>query len=114
MREHELPSWQDMYRSALKDLDTARSALADAAGWLRSDWRPLGSPLPGQAGTARRDVLDQIGQLKGEIDQAKDALRNALDGHSDPSTEFADATARSGGHVPASKPAKPGSAQHPA
>ncbi|MBV9143669.1 MAG: hypothetical protein JO115_22590 [Pseudonocardiales bacterium] len=79
MQEHELPTWQGMFTSALADLDAARSALSDAAGWLRSDWRPLGTPLPPVAGTARQDVLDQIGRLKGGIDHAKNALWSALD-----------------------------------
>jgi hypothetical protein len=79
MQEHELPTWQGMFKSALQALDTSRSALSDAADWLRSDWRPLGTPLPDEAGTARQDVMDQIGRLKGEIDQAKDALWSTLD-----------------------------------
>jgi hypothetical protein len=79
MREHELPTWQGMFESALGALDTSRSALSDAADWLRSDWRPLGSPLPDEAGAARRDVMERISRLKGEIDQAKNALWNALD-----------------------------------
>lgn len=89
MQEHELPTWQGMFRSALVELDTARSALSDAAGWLRSDWRPLGTPLPDAAATARSEVLDRVGRLKGAIDQAKDALHSALKGRdgSDPGHE---------------------------
>lgn len=79
MQEHEMPTWGDIFRSALADLDAARSALADASGWLCSDWRPLGSSLPDGAGTVRHDVVEQIGRLKGEIDEAKGALWSVLE-----------------------------------
>lgn len=78
MQEQPLPTWQGIFASALVELDTARSALSGAAGWLRSDWRPLGTPLPDDAGSARADVLDRIGQLQGQLDRAKDALGSVL------------------------------------
>lgn len=55
----------------------ARSGLSDAADWLRADWRPLRTPLLDEAGTARRNGPDR--RLKGEIDQAKNALWSTLD-----------------------------------
>lgn len=80
-QELKLPTWQGVFEASLADLDAARSALSNAASWLRSDWRPLGRPLPDEAGTARRDVLGQIGHLKDAIDEAKGALWSALNGH---------------------------------
>lgn len=80
MHEHELPTWNDIVASALGELDTARTGLSEAASWLRSDWRPLGSPLPDGAGDARIRAMDLIGQAKGLIDQAKGALHDARRG----------------------------------
>ena len=78
MQQRELPTWSEMGKSALGELDTARSALSAAADCLRSDWRPVGQPLPGEAGTVRREVMARIGRLKDELDEAKDALWGVL------------------------------------
>jgi hypothetical protein len=81
MQEHQLPTWNDVVDKALGELDTARNGLSEAASWLRSDWRPLGSALPDGAGEARSEVLDLIGQAKALIDQAKGQLHEAHRGH---------------------------------
>lgn len=78
MREDELPTWQEIFRETLGSLDAARSALADAQAWLRSDWRPVGSALPESAGSARGAVSDVAGRMKGQIDHAKGLLHEAL------------------------------------
>ncbi len=41
--------------------------LAEAASWLRSDWRPLGTALPDGAGDARAKAIDLIGQANRAI-----------------------------------------------
>jgi hypothetical protein len=80
MEEHELPTWNDIVASALGELDTASTGLSDAADWLRSDWRPLGSELPDGAGDARVRTMDLIGQAQKLIDQAKGELYGARRG----------------------------------
>jgi hypothetical protein len=80
VREHELPTWNDIVAAALAELDTSRNGLSEAASWLRSDWRPLGTALPDDAGEARHRVLELIGQAKAAIDEAKGALYDARRG----------------------------------
>ncbi len=80
MQEHELPTWNDIVASALGELDTARNGVSEAASWLRSDWRPLGSALPDDAGDARIRAMELMGQAKALIDQAKGALYDARRG----------------------------------
>lgn len=80
MQEHELPTWNEIVDNALGELDGARTGLSEAASWLRSDWRPLGSELPDGAGDARVRVMDLIGQVKNLIDQAKGELYRARRG----------------------------------
>src|SRR5262249_43404857 len=80
VEEHELPTWNDILGSTLAELDHARNGLSDAASWLRSDWRPLGSALSEGAGDARLRAVDLIGQAKTLIDQAKGALHEARNG----------------------------------
>lgn len=80
MHENELPTWNDIVEHALAELNRSRDGLSEAASWLRSDWRPLGSPLPDGAGAARIRAMDLIGQIKGLVDEAKGALNDARRG----------------------------------
>ncbi|MFI0454535.1 hypothetical protein [Actinomadura sp. 6N118] len=80
MQEHQLPTWNGIVDNALGELDASRNGLAEAASWLRSDWRPLGSPLPDSAGDARIRAMELIGQAKGLIDEAKGELYDARRG----------------------------------
>lgn len=79
MQEHELPTWRDIATNALTELDHSRNGLSEAGSWLRSDWRPLGTALPGRAGEARQRAVDLIGQAKALIDKAKGELYQARD-----------------------------------
>jgi hypothetical protein len=74
MQEHELPTYAEIEKRALEHLDAARNEMSEVRDWLRSDWRPLGSPRPGGAADACNEVMDIIGQVKTLIDQAKTAL----------------------------------------
>lgn len=69
--EAHLPTADDILGRAEDCLDEAYRALGDAADWLRSDWRPLGSSMTvGQA--ARRDLLrEAIGKAKQAINEGK-------------------------------------------
>ncbi len=79
--DSELPTWGEIERHTLRHLDAARSEMSEVRDWLRSDWRPLGSPLTGPAAAARTEVLRIVGEVKGLIDQAKELLqREASDG----------------------------------
>jgi hypothetical protein len=52
-----LPTADEMLARADAELSVAYKALGDAADWLRSDWRPVGSSLTKrQAGPAHGDV----------------------------------------------------------
>jgi hypothetical protein len=48
--------------------------MSEVRDWLRSDWRPIGSPLTRSAADARSEVLRIAGEVKNLIDQAKDVL----------------------------------------
>jgi hypothetical protein len=72
--EHELPTYAEIERHALEHLNRARNEMSEVRDWLRSDWRPLGSPRPEGAADASAEVMDIVGQVKGLIDQAKSAL----------------------------------------
>lgn len=79
MQEHELPTRNDIVGSALGELDHSRDGLSEAASWLRSDWRPLGSAPPDGAGETRAEVLKLTGEARGLV-QAKGALYGARRG----------------------------------
>jgi hypothetical protein len=72
--DSELPTWDEIERHALRHLDAARSEMSEVRDWLRSDWRPLGSPLTDSAAEARREVLRIVGEVKNLIDKAKGML----------------------------------------
>jgi len=62
-----LPTAEEMLHNADFELGVAYRALTDAADWLRSDWRPAGSPLT--AAQARRRAA-----MRQAIDEAKAAI----------------------------------------
>lgn len=73
-----LPTVDQILGRTLDDLDTARSALSDAASWLRSDWSPPDAVLTDAQSTARTATFAEIDAAKAAIDRAKQALRAAL------------------------------------
>lgn len=72
--DSELPTWDEIEGHALRHLDAARNEMSEVRDWLRSDWRPLGSPLTAAQAGARSEVLRIAGEVKQLIDQAKDVL----------------------------------------
>jgi hypothetical protein len=74
MQEHELPTYAEIEKRALAHLDAARNEMSEVRDWLRSDWRPLGTPRPDGAADASAEVLNIVGKVKTLIDQAKNAL----------------------------------------
>lgn len=73
-----LPTQQGMFLKALENIDMSRSSLSDARDWLRSDWEPVGLPLPQGAAEARIATLEKIVEAKAAIDEAKAELYRAL------------------------------------
>jgi hypothetical protein len=51
--------------------DGVHNATAAALGWLRSDWRPVGSPLTDAQAARRRAMFTAIETAKAAINQAK-------------------------------------------
>jgi hypothetical protein len=80
MREHELPTWNDIVDKAADSLHTARNAASEAADWMRSDWRPVGTALSDQAADARTEVFDIVRKIKDLVDQSAAVLERAYDG----------------------------------
>jgi hypothetical protein len=72
--ESELPTRAEVKAHALRHLDTARNEMSGVRDWLKSDWRPLGSPLTDSDADARREVLRIVGEVKDLIDHAKGIL----------------------------------------
>lgn len=72
-----LPTRTAIFIHAADALDDARNRLSDTSAWLRSDWTPIGIPLPPSAADARRDVLRAVAELKADIDAAAELLRQA-------------------------------------
>ena len=73
--DSELPTWPEIEGHALRHLHAARNEMSEVRDWLRSDWRPLGSPLSNADATARSEVLRITGEVKNLIDQAKGLLQ---------------------------------------
>ena len=69
-----LPTREEIFIKALAELSTAYRALGDAADWLRSDWRPVGSSLTDAQGNARTAMYQAIAEAKTAINKAKDAI----------------------------------------
>ena len=66
-----LPTAAEMLQRAETELDRAYRARGDAADWLRSDWRPVGSPLTAAQAARRRAMFTAIETAKAAINQAK-------------------------------------------
>lgn len=75
--QHGLPTVAEVFTGAAAELGKAYTALGDAADWLRSDWRPLGSPLTGAQAAARTAVFRQVDAAKRAINTARDAIESA-------------------------------------
>ena len=74
----ELPTWAEIESHALRHLHAARTEMSEVRDWLRSDWRPAGTPLSDADAAARTEVLRIAGEVKNLIDQAKNALYGEL------------------------------------
>lgn len=66
-----LPTKDEMFGNAVERLDMAYHALGDAADWLRSDWRPVGSELSDEQAEARIRMQRKINDAKAAINRAK-------------------------------------------
>jgi hypothetical protein len=55
-----LPTREQMFDNAVELLNQAYKLLGDAADWLRSDWRPMGSPLTDVQAARRRAMFAAI------------------------------------------------------
>jgi hypothetical protein len=71
MKEHQLPTAEQILTHAAAELDQARNALSEAGNWLRSDWQPLGSSLTDQQADRRTRMWRAIEAAKKAIDRAK-------------------------------------------
>lgn len=66
-----LPTAEEMLVAAEAKLDEASRALSDAADWLRSDWRPVGSSLTTEQARRRQRMRTAITKAKTTIEQGK-------------------------------------------
>jgi hypothetical protein len=66
-----LPTAAEMLQRAETELSRAYEALGNAADWLRSDWRPVGSPLTNAQAARRRAMFTAIETAKAAINRAK-------------------------------------------
>lgn len=73
-----LPTRREMFLEATDELSGAYRALGDAADWLRSDWRPIGSSLTSTQSNARSEMFDAIEAAKTAINRAKDAANRVI------------------------------------
>lgn len=80
MREHELPTWNEIIANAGASLHAARVSASEAANWMRSDWRPVDTSLSDEAAAARTELFTIVGKIKQLVDQGKDALAQAQNG----------------------------------
>lgn len=74
----DLPTREGMFRHVVFELDVAYRGCGDAADWLRSDWKPVGSSLTEAQGAARSAMFAAIGEAKAAINRAKAAAEGAL------------------------------------
>jgi hypothetical protein len=72
--ENQLPTWDEIKDHALRHLDASRNEMSEVRDWLRSDWRPIGTPLSAADARARTEVLRIAGEVKDLIDQAKSVI----------------------------------------
>lgn len=75
----QLPTVDETFANALRELDKARNAMSQARDWVKSDTRPLGAPRTPTQRQAVDKVLDVVGEIKGLIDEAKGMVWQALD-----------------------------------
>jgi hypothetical protein len=66
-----LPTAAEMLQHAEAELNRAYEALGNAADWLRSDWRPVGSPVTDAQAGRRHALFTAIDTAKAAINQAK-------------------------------------------
>lgn len=66
-----LPTADEMLRRADEQLDAAYRALDAAADWLRSDWRPAGSPLTDEQSRRRAAMWTAIGDARIAINRGR-------------------------------------------
>lgn len=74
-----LPTRAEMFAHALEALEHASCSLSDARDWLKSDWRPAGSSLSDAGARARRLGLEYVSDVKGEIEEVKQLMREAIE-----------------------------------
>lgn len=66
-----LPTREEMFANATAELDKAYRALTAAQDWLRSGWRPVGTPLTDAQARDRVRMQREIAKAKDAIDRAK-------------------------------------------
>lgn len=66
-----LPTADEMLASAEAELAKAYQALGDAADWLRSDWKPVGSSLTKWQADRRAAMRAAIATAKTAINEAR-------------------------------------------
>lgn len=66
-----LPTPDEMLANAQAELDKAYRALGDAADWLRSDWRPIGSSLTTEQARRRTAMQKAITAAKTSINRGR-------------------------------------------
>jgi hypothetical protein len=67
----DLPTAEAMLHHADFELGVAYRALTDAADWLRSDWRPVGSPLTAAQARRRTAMRQAIAEAKTAIERGR-------------------------------------------
>jgi hypothetical protein len=67
----QLPTADEMLARAEQAMTDAYGRLGDAADWLRSDWRPVGSPLTDAQAARRSAMFAAIETAKATINRAK-------------------------------------------
>jgi hypothetical protein len=65
-----LPTPDEMLANAQAELNNAYRALSDAADWLRSDWRPVGTSLTTEQARRRTKMHKAIADAKLAITKA--------------------------------------------
>ena len=66
-----LPTPDEMLRNAEVEMTRAYAALGDAADWLRSDWRPVGSSLTDRQAQRKTAMFRAIQAAKDAINEGK-------------------------------------------
>jgi hypothetical protein len=66
-----LPTPDEILANAQHELDKAYRALGDAADWLRSDWKPVGSSLTTEQAKRRTAMQKAIASAKTAINKGR-------------------------------------------